>query len=165
MSFLVRLATKSAWPGGEPHRDRAVSDFALREGERGLSLWEYTNETEFNLALAAMACERIERTGKFDKLDYLVVSRDRVERFGVVTQTPGETPLPRANEALHRELQWDSDELQRLAEALFDEQQQVTRMAKSDVRKLLMDLSAGEVSSAKVQNALSSEKERALEKK
>lgn len=165
MTFLVRLATKSAWPGGEPNRDRAVGDFALREGERGLSLWEYTNDNELNLALAAMACERIERTVKLDKLDYLVVSRETVERFGLITQTPGETPLPKANEELHRELQWVGDDLQRLAEALFDTQQSVTRMPKSEVRKLLLALDETDVGSGKVQAAISAERERSPGKK
>jgi len=160
----LRLATKSAWPGGEPNRERAIGDFALRDGERGLSLWEYTNEDERNLAVVALACERIERTGKLDKLDYLIVSRETVERFGPVTQTPGETPVPRANEALHRELQWSGDALQRLAEALFDDEQSVTRMAKAEVRRLLVALDASDVSSAKVQAAISTEKERAREK-
>lgn len=165
MRFLVRLATKSAWPGGEPSRERAIADFQLRDGERGLSVWEYTDEAELNLALAAMACERIEHGGKIDKLDFITISSERVERIGIVTQTPGETPLPRANNELHRELQWTSDALERLATGLFDEQHSVTRMSKSHVRKLLVDLDEDAVNSATVQATLAAERDRETQRK
>jgi len=163
MSFLVRLATKSAWPGGEPDRERALADFQLREGENGLSLWEYASDTERDLALAAMACERIDRGGKIDKLDFMTIRRETVERFGIVKQTPGETPLQTANDKLHRELQWSPSALRQLAETLFDEQHSVTRKAKGDVRQLLLGLDLNAVTSTAVKETLGVE--RAKEKK
>lgn len=160
MRFLVRLATKSAWPGGDPSLDRALADFQLREGERGLSLWEYSSDAELNLALAAMACERLERGGKIDKLDFITVSRETVNQFGSVTQTPGDTPLPQANNELHRELQWSPDKLCELAEAMFNQQHVVTRVPKSAVRKLLVELEPDAVSSTTVQATLEVERRR-----
>lgn len=160
MRFLVRLATKSAWPGGDPDRDRALADFQLREGESGLSLWEYATEAELNLALAAMACERLERGGKIDKLDFITVSQETVNQFGSVTQTPGDTPLPQANNELHRELQWSPDKLRQLAEAMFNQQHTVTRIPKSAVRKLLVELEPDAVSSTTVQATLAVERRR-----
>jgi len=164
MRFLVRLATKSAWPGGEPNRDRAIADFQLREGESGLSLWECENDADCDLALAAIACDRIDRGGKLDKLDFMSVPRETVERFGQIKYTPGETALEAANR-LHRELEWSADALRQLAQALFDQHYSVTRKTKGDVRKLLLDLAPGAITSPAVEAALTVERERSQEKK
>ncbi len=112
-----------------------------------------------------MACERLARGGKIDKLDYITVARDAIVRFGSIAETPGDTPLPQANDELHRELQWPPDKLRQLAEALFDQQQAVTRIAKSAVRKLLLELAPGAVSSTNVQATLAAERERSKDDK
>lgn len=51
MRLLLRLATKSAWPGGEPDKQRALADFRLLDGESGLSMWAFELYNEAKDAL------------------------------------------------------------------------------------------------------------------
>ena len=127
---------------------RPIADLALRSGERGLSLWEYgqPDDEQHRLIVAALTCERFRRLGlgKVDKIDFLPVDRHVVDEIGSIVVTPGETPVPRANQ-LHRELQWAPADLEKLARELFAAGTEVSRISATRVRGIVSWLDPADV--------------------
>jgi hypothetical protein len=164
MRFLLRLATKASWPGGEPNLDRAIGEFRLREGESGISVWAYQSDEELHLIVAAISCARLAKGDRIDKVDFLPIPNDLAEKFGAVTSTPGVTPVARAN-LLHRELVWPQDALDKLARALFDAGCSVTRVPKSEARARVLELTSQDVADAPAREAIELERARARDKR
>jgi hypothetical protein len=131
-------STRTAWPGTDnaqsdsASKERARGDFALRPGESGLSLYEYSSNAERELAIAGFVA--IKR--RVRKVDYVSFDRGLAESIGEVSSTPGDTPIPKAN-LLHRELLWDQERLHRLADLLFERKVAACRVEPADVKLLL----------------------------
>jgi hypothetical protein len=109
-------------------------------GEVGLSLFEYKSAAERDLILASVAC--IRRSD--DPIDFLAIAEEVVALFGAVVSTTGETPLPLVN-GWHRELQWRSPELDRLATKLLELGKTGERVRRPALRALLMNLPSAEI--------------------
>ncbi|MEM6789539.1 MAG: hypothetical protein AAF715_18615 [Myxococcota bacterium] len=144
MRYFLRLATKSAWTGAanptHEQRERAKNNFRLREDERGLSVWEFNDEEELKLVLAAISCQR-QRSGH---IDYLEVDEVTIHGLGQVASTVGQTPVTKAN-SLHRELCWSQQQLDALADTLIANGKVATRAKRSDVRGFVSALDDGDV--------------------
>lgn len=155
MLGFLRLVNLDAWRGvvDEERRTKARRSFELRTGEAGLSVYLAPSEAEQPLIVAAIACLRFNNTRDplepQNHVDLLPIDVEVVERFGVVEQTPGETPLPRAN-ALHRELRWKQERLWELAEYSFSTLRvQAQRFDKKRLRAILAELDPHEVDEEK----------------
>lgn len=136
--LLLRLVRRSAWSDSPRDREAARSDFSLREGEHAISLWQYSGDAA-RLVIAAIGASR----GQGKSIDYVLLDEAEAGRFGVLVQTPGNSPLSKANH-LHWALQAGADDLVALADYLFDEGVQAERIQWKEVKAILRDADPAE---------------------
>lgn len=130
MALIVRMARRGAWASGAPGVEHR-KDFERRKvDEDGLSVYEVSVEqgTELREVVAGIACAR----GKLEHVDVLFLPSKFVTSFGGLTTTPGDTPVPAANE-LHRSLDWDEPDLHKLADAAKAAGYEVCRIPRAAV--------------------------------
>lgn len=140
MSFIVRRTSQAKWVGAGRDVDAAKGELTRSDADTdGLSVFEVTSDAERELVVAAIACGR-QNTSPVDLIE---VEREEIERYGKVTNTPGDghTPLAGAN-ALHRSLDWTQAELDKLAAALFAKNAAPRRYKTQEVKGILARLDA-----------------------
>ncbi|MGA2451357.1 MAG: hypothetical protein ABTD50_22085 [Polyangiaceae bacterium] len=92
------------------------------------------------LVVAAYACTKME----VGTIDLLRVDEAELTRFGDVAPIQGTTPVTSAN-ALHRALDWTSDDLVRLVDHLLVAHRQSTRYAPRQVLRAVIGLDPTDV--------------------
>ncbi len=136
MALLVRfVGSLAAW--NEPNRERVLGNFALREGESGLSVWHTSSDRERELVLGARCLHK----RRLEAVTYIQFAEEVARTYGPITITPGDSPLGIIN-SLHRELRWSGEQLVALADALLTSGVKAARMQKGAVKKVLEEIDA-----------------------
>jgi hypothetical protein len=100
----------------------------------GLSLSLVDSDEDRRLVIVARACEALSDGA----LDFIEADGSLVEEVGTVLPSQGTTPFARANE-LHRSLDWQQPDLDRLAGRLYDANVPAMKWSSTEIRAAILD--------------------------